>query len=87
MADFQWVIGSRKTNALRLIESAIASVEKYGNGYEIPWRNRGTPHDYHVARGLVSLGYLEQRRTGPRGGKRLWPTDLGEMIANQWGVL
>ena len=84
MTDFKWKIGDRKTNALRLIEEAVRSVDVYGEGYELPWRTRGTPHDYYVAHGLVSAGYLDQRHTGPRGGRRLWPTEKGELIAKQF---
>ena len=84
MTDFKWIIGRRKTNALRLIENAVASERDTGNGYALDYRLQGTPHDYYVANGLVSAGYLDLKYTGPRRGKRFWPTEKGRFVANEY---
>ena len=64
----RWTVAHRKLRD-GLTESG-AQVKRRGRGFT----------DFRVIESLLTRGYLEIRREGPRGGKRYFTTDAGRRL-------
>ena len=68
MKKFKLLHGKRPTNKFYILASPGA----------VPTRRRGGWSDYNDFLALSQSGWLEQRATGPRGGKTWWATRKGK---------
>jgi hypothetical protein len=66
-------VGKRTTTAHDKLVAGLTS-----DGAQVVRRKKGYS-DYDVIRTLVRAGWLEERRTGPRGGVRYFTTPAGRV--------
>lgn len=68
MKNFKLLHGKNPTNKFYIMALSGST----------PTRRRGGWSDYNDYEALERAGWLEQRATGPRGGKTWWPTRKGK---------